>query len=222
MTTIAILDDGISSSGIPSPGKIERWIAVAEDGAISQGDEPDKMTHGTLCAAIICSYAPDAKLISVKVLDPTTLKGSINQIRYALEWCIAQNVSLINLSIGSTSFKDWKLLQPVIARLIRNNIPLICACSNNKTPSILSDFSWPISVEKDDTLFGNAYDFRNGNFLESDFCASSTHTLTTSDNGVTTFSSQNSHAAPVITAAAYQLQKKYGKLPVEKLRRLLL
>ena len=90
MTTIAILDDGISSSGIPSPGKIERWIAVAEDGAISQGDEPDKMTHGTLCAAIICSYAPDAKLISVKVLDPTTLKGSINQIRYALEWCIAQ------------------------------------------------------------------------------------------------------------------------------------
>ena len=180
------------------------------------------MTHGTLCAAIICSYAPDAKLISVKVLDPTTLKGSINQIRYALEWCIAQNVSLINLSIGSTSFKDWKLLQPVIARLIRNNIPLICACSNNKTPSIFSDFSWPISVEKDDTLFGNAYDFRNGNFLESDFCASSTHTLTTSENGVTTFSSQNSHAAPVITAAAYQLQKKYGKLPVEKLRRLLL
>ena len=204
MTTIAILDDGISSSRIPTLGKIERWIAVAEDGAISQGDEPDKMTHGTLCAAIICSYAPDAKLISVKVLDPTTLKGSINQIRYALEWCIAQNVSLINLSIGSTSFKDWKLLQPVIA------------------PSIFSDFSWPISVEKDDTLFGNAYDFRNGNFLESDFCASSTHTLTTSENGVTTFSSQNSHAAPVITAAAYQLQKKYGKLPVEKLRRLLL
>ena len=112
MTTIAILDDGISSSRIPTLGKIERWIAVAEDGAISQGDEPDKMTHGTLCAAIICSYAPDAKLISVKVLDPTTLKGSINQIRYALEWCIAQNVSLINLSIGSTSFKDWKLLQP--------------------------------------------------------------------------------------------------------------
>ena len=143
MTTIAILDDGISSSRIPTLGKIERWIAVAEDGAISQGDEPDKMTHGTLCAAIICSYAPDAKLISVKVLDPTTLKGSINQIRYALEWCIAQNVSLINLSIGSTSFKDWKLLQPVIARLIRNNIPLICACSNNNTPSIFRGrFPW--------------------------------------------------------------------------------
>ena len=85
MITIAILDDGICSSKFPSLGRIDGSIAVEEDGTIVQAEEPDQITHGTLCAAIIRSYAPDAKLISVKVLDPATLKGSIHQIRYALE-----------------------------------------------------------------------------------------------------------------------------------------
>ncbi len=221
MITVAILDDGICSSRIPLLGKLYRSIAVAEDGTISLAGEPDKMTHGTLCAAIVRSYAPDAELISVKVLNHITRKGSISQIRYALEWCIAQKVSLINLSVGSTSFKDWKLLQPVMACLVREKIPLICACSNNEIPSIFSNFSWPISVEKDDILLENQYDSKNGNFFESDFCASSTHTLVTSENRTITFSSQNSHAAPVVTAKASQLLKEHGKLPIEKLRRLL-
>lgn len=221
MITIAILDDGICSSKFPSLGRIDGSIAVEEDGTIVQAEEPDQITHGTLCAAIIRSYAPDAKLISVKVLDPATLKGSIHQIRYALEWCISQNVSLINLSVGSVSFKDWELLRHAIAELTRKNIPLICACSNNETPSIFTEFTWPISVEKDSTLTEDQYYYQNGNFFESDFRASSTHTLLTSENTIMTFSSQNSHAAPVITAKVYQLLKEHGKLPIEKLRRLL-
>lgn len=221
MLTIAILDDGICSSSFSSLGQIKDAVAVAEDGTICQISEPDRMTHGTLCAAVVRAYAPDAALISVRVLDPATRKGSIKQIRHALEWCVTCNVSLINLSVGSVSFKDWEYLRPTIASLVRHNISLICACSNNETPSIFTDFSWPISVEKEATLFGNQYHSKNGNFLEGDFCASNTHTLVTSDNINKTFSSQNSHAAPVITAKVYQLLKKYGKLPIEKLRRIL-
>lgn len=221
MTTIAILDDGVCSSIFPTLGKIDSSIAVEVDGTIVQASEPDQMTHGTLCAAIIRSYAPDAKLISVKVLDPTTLKGSMHQIRYALEWCVSQNVSLINLSVGCASFKYWELLRHVIARLARKNIPLICACSNSEMPSIFTELTWPISVEKDDELVEDQYYPQNGNFLESDFRASSTHSLLTFEHTVMTFSSQNSYAAPVITAKVYQLLKEHGKLPIEKLRRLL-
>lgn len=221
MLTIAILDDGICPSSFPSLGPIDYAAAVAEDGTIFQADEPDRMTHGTLCAAIVRAYAPDAAIISIKVLDPETRKGTIRQIRYALEWCVAHDVSLINLSVGSISLRDRKYLQPVIASLARHNIPLVCACSNNETPSIFTEFSWSVSVEKEAALSGDQYRPKNGSFLEGDFCASSTHTLITSDNISKTFFSQNSHAAPVITAKIYQLLKAYGKLPPEALRRLL-
>lgn len=221
MTTIAILDDGICSSSFHFEGQIDSSIAVTETGSISIVSEPNKMTHGTLCAAIVHSYAPDAKLISIRVLDPVTRRGSIKQIRHALEWCAAHNVSVINLSVGSVSFKDWTYIQPAIANLARNNIPLICACSNNESPSLFTEFSWTISVEREAALFGNQYHFKNGNFLEGDFCASSTHTIITSDDISETFTSQNSHAAPVITAKAYQIIKEHGKLPIENLRRFL-
>lgn len=178
MLTIAILDDGICSSSFPFWGQINYAVAVAEDGTICQVSEPDRMTHGTLCAAVVRSYAPDAALISVRVLDPVTRKGSMKQIRYALEWCVAHGVSLINLSVGSMSFKDWEYLRPTIANLARNNIPLVCACSNNEMPSIFTDFSWPISVEKEAALYGDQYHSKNVNFLEGDFSLPApTHSL---------------------------------------------
>ena len=49
----------------------------------------------------------------------------------------------------------------------------------------------------------------------------SIHTLFKGENVSTSFSSQNSHAAPVITARIYQLFQKYGRIPIEKLRHLL-
>ncbi len=221
MLTVAILDDGVCSSSFPSLGRLNCSIAVAEDGAISQVSEPDRMTHGTLCAAIIRSYVPDAELISIRVLDPVTRKGAVDQIRYALEWCVEHDVSVINLSVGSVSFKDWERLRPAITRLVRHNIPLVCACSNNEIPSIFTEFTWPIAVEKDDALLEDQYHPHSGNLLESDFCASSVHTLVTSENEEKTYASQNSHAAPVITARVYQLLKEYGKLPAGDLRRIL-
>lgn len=148
MFTIAILDDGINSSCFPLLKHIKYSIAVTSEGIISKVCEPDKITHGTLCAAIIRLYAPDAELISVQVIDPVTLKGSIRQIRCALEWCISHDVSLINLSIGDVNFEDWVYLRPTITNLVRANIPLICACSNDEIPSIFTEFSWPISVER--------------------------------------------------------------------------
>jgi len=221
MFTIAILDDGINSSCFPLLKHIKYSIAVTSEGIISKVCEPDKITHGTLCAAIIRLYAPDAELISVQVIDPVTLKGSIRQIRCALEWCISHDVSLINLSIGDVNFEDWVYLRPTITNLVRANIPLICACSNDEIPSIFTEFSWPISVERGEALWGNQYYPQEQNFLGSDFYASSTHMFITSEKVSKTFSSQNSHAAPVITAEVYRLFKEFGKLPTQRLRHLL-
>lgn len=221
MITIAFLDDGICSSAFPFLADIKASLDVADDGSVFQTGEPNGVTHGTLCAAVVRLYAPDAEIISIRVLDPITRRGTIYQIRYALEWCIAHSVSVINLSVGSVNFKDWEYLRPTVANLERNNIPLICACSNSKIPSVFTEFSWSISVKAEEGLYKNQFRPQTENFLESDFFASSTHTLVETTNMVQTFSSQNSHAAPVITAKVYQLLKEYGKLPIGKLLHLL-
>lgn len=221
MLRIAVLDDGICSSFFPFGAQIKESLAVMDDGAIVNANEPDGFTHGTLCAAIIHAYAPDADIVSIKVIDHVTLKGSINQIRYALDWCVSNDISVINLSVGYLSLREWQYLRSLMSKLIRNNIPLICACSNNEKPSIFTDFSWVFSVEMDRRLVDDQYYSRNATFFDCDFVASSTHTFITSEQIRKTFSSQNSHAAPVITAKVVQLIGKYGKLPIQKLRHLL-
>lgn len=172
MITVAILDDGICSSSSPTLRHVNCSLSVSEDGTITQVKETEKSTHGTLCAAIVRLYAPDAELISLRVLDPETGKGTVNQVRYALEWCIANNVSLINLSVGSASNNDWMSLRSTISKLTAKNIPLVCACSNGALPSIFTEFSWTISVEKDELLRENQYYAQNANFLKGDFYAS--------------------------------------------------
>jgi len=109
---VAILDSGIDATH-PDLGEcvddagVE--ITAGDDGNLRErvGSHTDANGHGTACAGIIHSIAPDARLTSVKVLGPD-LSGSAAALLHGLDWAIAEGFDIVNLSLG-TNRRAWAL-----------------------------------------------------------------------------------------------------------------
>lgn len=212
MGIVAIIDDGVNPAAYPFIGGLYKSLLLTEDDSVMEVQESssERKTHGTFCAAIIKKYAPTAELISIKVIDPDRGKGTAQKVKIALEWCISNHVPLINLSIGSTCMAEQEIFRSVISRLIRENITLVCAMSNDERFSTLTDYTGVISVQQGVGVFEDQFYSRRSDLFCSDFFASSVHSFQVDENHAEYLSSQNSHAAPVMTAHIYQFIEKNG------------
>lgn len=98
---IAVLDNGVDEKLLALCGLPD--IIQQNKGNIS--DEEDLFMHGTNCAMIIGLNCADAELYSYKLLDNTG-KGNVDDLKSAFDWCLMNNIRLVNLSFGTTHFKD--------------------------------------------------------------------------------------------------------------------
>jgi hypothetical protein len=92
---IAIVDSGIHA-GHPHVG------AVAGGVSLVGGDWTDRLGHGTAVAGAIREKAPGASLYAVRIFD-RRLSAEIDAIVRALEWCRAEGMDLVNLSLGTAN-----------------------------------------------------------------------------------------------------------------------
>lgn len=108
---VCVLDTGIEPG--PEVGAVERSVAVVPDaeGYAKVVDEPDAdvFGHGTACAGIIRSIAPDVAITSVRVLGANN-KGSGAAILAGLRWAIQEGYDVVNLSLASTSERTRQFL----------------------------------------------------------------------------------------------------------------
>ncbi len=89
---IAIIDSGVHADH-PHVGGIAGGIAIVGD------DLLDRLGHGTAIAGAIREKNPDAEIYAVKVFD-RRLSTTIENILRALQWCIENEMDVINLSVG--------------------------------------------------------------------------------------------------------------------------
>ena len=108
---IAVLDNGVDEKLLASCGLPD--IIQQNKGNIS--DEEDLFLHGTNCAMIIGLNCADAELYSYKLLDNTG-KGNVDDLKSAFDWCLMNNIRLVNLSFGTThEYSRWFYIsRPVI------------------------------------------------------------------------------------------------------------
>ena len=110
---VAVVDSGIEADHPDLEGCVEVDDGVAlslgGDGEVVEtpGPHSDAFGHGTACAGIIHSLAPEARITSVKVLGDG-LSGKAAVFLRGLAWCIEQRFDVINLSLGTTR-KEWAL-----------------------------------------------------------------------------------------------------------------
>jgi subtilisin len=97
---VCIIDSGMNAHpDLPTPEA--QYDFVDQDNI---ADDVDEYGHGTSVAGIIMGVAPGTKLYIAKVFDVDG-EASSSMIADALEWCVNQNVDVINMSLGHGGYR---------------------------------------------------------------------------------------------------------------------
>jgi subtilisin len=140
---VAVVDSGIDTEHPDLKGRVKESVeAVTEDGRIEfrPSTSGDQAGHGTACAGIIASIAPDAELYSVKVLGPKA-SGSGDMFLVGLDYAIKQKFKVINLSLGTTKRDYFAPLHELLDRAYQVGCIVVSAANNLPYPSYPSIFS---------------------------------------------------------------------------------
>ena len=145
---VCILDSGIEPDH-PDVGELAGAVAVevGDDREISVVDdtEGDLCGHGTACAGIVRSLAPDAELYSVRVLG-AGFTGSGTALLGGLRWAVEQGFDVINMSLSTTKSQFAGLLHEVADLAYFRRAVLVASAHNMPVESYPWRFSSVISV----------------------------------------------------------------------------
>ncbi|HET9323122.1 MAG TPA: S8 family serine peptidase [Gaiellaceae bacterium] len=145
---VCILDSGVEQSH-PDVGELAGAVAVevGEEDEISvvEDVEGDLCGHGTACAGIVRSLAPDCELFSVRVLG-AGFTGSGTALLGGLRWAVEQGFHVINMSLSTTKSQFAGLLHEVADTAYFRRTVLVASAHNMPVESYPWRFSSVISV----------------------------------------------------------------------------
>jgi subtilisin family serine protease len=210
---VAVVDSGIDTEHPDLKGKVRESVeAVTEDGKVvfKPSTTGDQAGHGTACAGIISSVAPDAELYSVKVLGPNA-SGSGEMFLVGLDYAIKQRFQVINLSLGTTKRDFFGPLHDLLDRAYHAGCIVVAAANNLPYPSYPSIFSSSVvSVIK--RAGGDPFNFgyRYGKVIE--LVAPGVEVKTTWPGGGYRQLTGNSFACPYVVGIISLLMEAYPNL----------
>jgi subtilisin family serine protease len=144
---VCILDSGVEL-GHPLVGDVARSVVIeVADGEVrvEEDTEGDSCGHGTACAGIVRSLAPDAELSSVRVLG-AGFKGSGKALLEGLRWAIAEGFDVVNMSLSTTKREFAALLHELADTAYFRRSVLVASAHNMPVESFPWKFSSVISV----------------------------------------------------------------------------
>jgi subtilisin family serine protease len=145
---VCILDSGVEA-GHPLVGGVDGAVAVEvglEDEITVVDDvEGDLCGHGTACAGIVRSIAPDCGIFSVRVLG-AGFTGSGTALLGGLRWAVEQGFHVINMSLSTTKSQFAGMLHEVADAAYFRRTVLVASAHNMPIESYPWRFSSVISV----------------------------------------------------------------------------
>ncbi len=153
---VAVVDSGIEWDHPALDGCVMGGVSVEynehadPDIAILDDPQPGDLSgHGTACAGIIHSIAPEAELFSVRVLG-RDMRGRGIQFASGLDWAIDHGIQIVNMSLSTSRSEYFALLHSLADAAYFKNILLVSAVNNIPAPSYPSLYSSVISVAAHD------------------------------------------------------------------------
>lgn len=131
---VGIIDSGVNPSH-PHVGGVVGGTRIKSSEADSTKDYLDYIGHGTAVAGAICEKAPEALLYAVKVFD-RALTTNIEAIIKAIDWCIENQIEVINLSLGTVNVEHRDVIETAIARAAEKGAVLVAAREMSGQPSL--------------------------------------------------------------------------------------
>ena len=154
---VCILDSGVEA-GHPLVGDLESAVVISigeNDEVVAEEDtEGDVSGHGTACAGIVRTLAPECSISSVRVLG-STFTGSGAILLGGLKYAVEQGFDVINMSLSTTKKPFASILHELADSAYFKRTVLVASAHNMPVESYPWRFSSVISVgshEEDDPL----------------------------------------------------------------------
>ena len=217
---IAIVDSGIEAfhAGVNGVDGGVRFH-VGEDGGIERSnDYGDCVGHGTACAGIIRKKAPDALLYSVRIFDESLMADGQILIA-AIQWCIDNQMDVVNLSLGTTDVTFKVSLLDICQKASEAGLVLVAAESNDGRESYPAVFEEVIGVTGGAIYEMDGFYYRKGQSIEC--VARGDEQRVCWLDGKHIMTSGTSFAAPHITGIVARLLKQSPNASIQNIRKLL-
>jgi subtilisin len=145
---VCILDSGVDP-GHPLVGDVQQSVAVSlgenDEVIVEEDTEGDLCGHGTACAGIVRSLAPDCEIISVRVLG-AGFTGSGGVLLAGLRWAVEQGFDVVNMSLSTTKRQFAGILHELTDTAYFRRTVLVASAHNMPVESYPWKFSSVISV----------------------------------------------------------------------------
>lgn len=220
---VCVIDSGVDPGHPLVGGHVElRTMRPAETqgaGPVAVPDDTgDVAGHGTACAGIIRSLAPDCELTSMRILG-RSLRGDGTTLVGALEWAIRQRFELVNVSLSTPRHAHKERLHDMADEAFRNGVTLVSSAHNRPVTSYPWYFASVISV--------GSHGSRDPWYLEAnpdppvDFFSVGVNVRVAWPGGGTRNVSGNSFATPHVTGLCALMLAKHPDIGTAGLRYLL-
>jgi subtilisin len=219
-TAVCVVDSGIDADH-PQVGGVRDSVAVSvEDGEtlVEPDTGGDVCGHGTACAGIIRSLAPDCDLVSVRVLGEG-FTGSGPALIEGLRWAVLQGYDVINLSLSTTKERFVAELHALTDAAYFKRSLIVASAHNMPVRSYPWRFASVVSVASHDLEDPLAY-LRNPR-PPVEFYARGVDVEVAWSDGLTVCASGNSFATPHIAGICALIRSKHPDLTPAEVKTLL-
>lgn len=210
---VGVVDSGIDATHPALKDKVKASVEAAVEGGrvtFRPSQTGDAAGHGTACAGIITTVAPDAELYSIKVLGANA-SGSGEMFLAGLDYAIKQRMQIINLSLGTTKPQYHGPLHDLLDKAYHAGCIVVAAANNLPQPSFPSIFSSSlVSVVKDESHDPFNFGYRYGEVIE--IVAPGVQVKTTWPGGGYRQLTGNSFACPHIVGIIALIMEAYPDL----------
>jgi subtilisin family serine protease len=142
---IGIIDSGVHSAH-PHIGNIAGGVTIGLDAL--EMSYVDRLGHGTAIAALIHARAPRAELFAVKIFQHE-LTANLRIVLSAIDWCLQNEIDLINLSLGTPNASYKGAFEAAVARVGAAGKGIASAFEVNGVPSVPGCLPGVVSVLAD-------------------------------------------------------------------------
>ena len=146
---IAVLDDGIYTASSISLRKLSFDLEY-RGGTIQEREAPlHPASHGTIVADIIQTYAPNAQIGSIKILEEGC-KGSAQALAAGIRWCASHSVDIIHMSVGTSVWQDFFVIEEAVQSVSKDKVLLAASDNLGRTavPASLP-YVWSVTFQRD-------------------------------------------------------------------------
>src|SRR5438552_9792553 len=206
---VCILDSGVEF-GHPHVGELAGAVAITLDGdgdpVAEEDTEGDLCGHGTACAGVVRSIAPEAEIYSVRVLG-AGFSGSGPVLLGGLRWAVSQGYDVVNMSLSTTKRQFGEVLHELADNAYFRGTMLVASAHNMPVESYPWRFSSVLSVGSH--AGEDPFEYYVNPEPPAEFAARGVNLELAWLNGTTITATGNSFAAPHMTGIAALVLAKH-------------